>query len=342
MRYAAHPTLCMRLYVNLTNDRLLLIARPTGKPHAGHFAMDTQAIRPPVPGEVLVATRYISIDPAMRVWMDENPGYVTPIALGEPMRAGGVAEVIESNAPEFAPGDLVLGRVGWQSAPTLEASLLTKIDTEKGDPLAWLGPLGMTGMTAFFGLLHIGALRAGETVMVSAACGAVGQLVGQIAKAHGARAIGIAGGPRKCRLAVTEHGFDAAVDYYDPHYADLMPESIDIYFDNVGGPILDAAISKLATRGRVVVCGRISQTSADELYGVKNIGLLIGRRARLEGFVVSDFAEQFGEARNWLAPRLQSGEIHQRAHVLDGLASCPAGLAMLFNGENTGKLVVKL
>lgn len=328
--------------MNLRNHHLVLKARPDGKPGPEHFSEAEQPARPPGHDEVLLATRYISIDPAMRVWMDEDPGYVPPIALGETMRAGGVAEVLESNSDALRPGDIVLGRVGWQTHPTLPASGLTKIDEQLGDALAWLGPLGMTGMTAYFGLLRVGALGANETVMVSAACGGVGQLVGQIARAHGARTIGISGGPEKCRIAREEHGFDDVVDYHDTGFAGQMPDGIDVYFDNVGGPILDAAITKLAMRGRVVVCGRISQTATSELYGVRSLGMLIGRRARLEGFVVSDFASEFAEARQWIADKLQSGELHQRVQLLDGLNSCPAGLAMLFNSANTGKLIVQL
>jgi NADPH-dependent curcumin reductase len=328
--------------MNLNNHRVLLTARPTALPGPEHFALDKQAARVPAPGELLLATRYLSIDPAMRVWMEEDPGYVAPIALGDPMRAGGVAEVIESHDPDFCAGDLVYARVGWQTHPTVSAATVQKLDLALGDALAWMGPLGLTGLTAYFGLLHVGQLGQKESVLVSAASGAVGQMVGQIARVQGAHTVGIAGGPEKCRIARNEHGFDVVIDYQNDSLKDAIPTDIDVYFDNVGGPILDAAIAKLALQGRVVVCGRISQTASAELYGVKNLGLLIGRRARIEGFVVSDFEAEFAAARRWIAARLKTGEIKQRVHLLDGLAACPDGLAMLFRGGNTGKLIVAL
>ena len=326
----------------ITNQHLTLTSRPEGHPSPAHFTMQTSPARSPAPGEVLLATRYLSVDPAMRVWMDEDPGYVPPIAIGETMRGGGIGEVLESNSPQFKAGDLVQGRLGWQSHPTLQAGDLQKLDLSLGDAQAWMGPLGTTALTAYFGLLRVGQLAKGETVLVSAASGAVGQMVGQIARAHGARTIGIAGGPEKCRLAREEHGFDEVFDYKADDLAGSLPDGIDVFFDNVGGTILDTALTKLAARGRVVICGRISQTGASELYGVKNLGLLIGRRARVEGFIVSDYAAEFDQARIWLAERIKAGDIKQRLHVLQGLEQCPDGLAMLFRGENTGKLIVAL
>ena len=328
--------------MNSLNRRLVLAARPAGLPGDEHFALEEVPQRAPAPGQVLLATQYLSIDPAMRVWMDEDPGYVEPIALGQTMRGGGVATVVAANGCDLEPGDQVQGRLGWQSHPTLDATSLEKLDLSQGAPLDWMGPLGTTALTAYFGLLRVGNLQQGETVLVSAASGAVGQMVGQIARAHGARTVGLAGGPEKCRLARDEHGFDEVIDYKLGQLARDIPDGIDVFFDNVGGEILDTALSKLAPRGRVVICGRISQTGASELYGVKNLGLLIGRRARVEGFVVSDFASEFASARAWLAARLKAGEIKQRLHLLDGLERCPQGLGMLFRGENTGKLLVRV
>lgn len=327
----------------MENRQLVLLSRPQGLAGPEHFALQTAPTKSPQAGEVLVKTRYLSIDPAMRVWLDADPGYVEPLALGSVMRGGGIAEVIESAASEFETGDVVQARVGWQSHPTLSATSLQKIDLDLGSETDWIGPLGLTGLTAYFGLLDIGQLSSGETVLVSAASGAVGQMVGQIAKLHGATTIGIAGSAQKCQIARDEHGFDHVIDYHsDVPLAQQIPDGIDVYFDNVGGPTLDAALSKLAQRGRVVLCGRISQTAATELYGVKHIGLLIGKRARLQGFIVSDFVERYAQAREWIAQRLADGQLHQRLHILDGLEQCPAGLGLLFAGGNTGKLVVRI
>ena len=328
--------------MDMNNQRLTLSARPEGHPAAMHFTLKRSPAHSPADGEVLVASRYLSIDPAMRVWMDEDPGYVPPIPLGETMRGGGIGEVLQSGSTQFKAGDLVQGRLGWQTHPTLPAEGLQKLDLSLGDVQAWTGPLGTTGLTAYFGLLRVGQLAQGETVLVSAASGAVGQMVGQIARAHGARTIGIAGGPEKCRLAREEHGFDEVVDYQAGQLERDLPDGIDVFFDNVGGQILDTALTKLAAHRRVVICGRISQTGASELYGVKNLGLLIGRRARVEGFIVSDYANEFDAARGWLSERLRTGEIKQRPHILNGLQQCPDALAMLFRGENIGKLVVAL
>lgn len=330
------------LLMDMNNQRLTLSSRPVGPPAAAHFTLHSSPARSPATGEVLLATHYLSIDPAMRVWMDEDPGYVPPIALGQTMRGAGIGKVLESSSPQLTAGDLVQGQLGWQSHPTLKADDLQKLDLSLGDAQAWMGPLGSTGLTAYFGLLRVARIAAGETVLVSAASGAVGQMVGQIARAHGARSIGIAGGPEKCRLAREEHGFDEVVDYKLDDLARSLPQGIDVFFDNVGGTILDTALTKLAARGRVVICGRISQTGASELYGVKNLGLLIGRRARVEGFIVSDYAAEFDRARSWLAERVKAGEIKQRLHILHGLEQCPEGLAMLFRGANTGKLIVAL
>jgi len=329
------------------NRQFTLAARPSGLAGPEHFAERIAPIRSPDPGEVLLETLYLSIDPAMRVWINENPGYVPPVAIGEVMRAGGIARVLESRAEGLAPGDVVLARTGWQSHPTLPAAEINRIDLALGVPLDWLGLLGMTGLTAYFGLREVGRARPGETILVSGAAGAVGQVVGQIGKIDDCRVVGIAGGAEKCALLVDEHGFDAAIDYKaEPDLAAAIgrtcPGGVDVFYDNVGGPTLDAALAALRVRGRAVICGRISQTASTELYGVRNIGLLIGKRARIEGFVVSDFQDRFAQARHWLAAQRDAGQMHQRLHVVDGLEQAPAGLGMLFRGENMGKLVVKV
>lgn len=330
-----------------TNHQLRLRARPTALPGPEHFDTTEEPARPPEDGEALLETIYVSIDPAMRVWMNENPGYVPPIELGEIMRAGGLCRVIESRIEGIATGDLVATRPGWQSHPTLPADALQKIDPALGSPEDWVGPLGTTGLTAWFGIREVGAIKEGETVLVSAASGAVGQMVGQIAKLEGCRVIGTAGTAEKCRILVDELGFDAAINYRDASdleaaIAEHAPEGIDVFFDNVGGPLLDAALASLRMHGRAVICGRISQTAATELYGVQNLGLLIGKRARVEGFIVSDFADQFPEARATLSRHLREGAIKQHLHVVEGLDEAPAALAILFEGGNTGKLVVRV
>ena len=329
------------------NRQLKLKSRPVGLAGPEHFEEAAAPIRRPESGEALLETVYLSVDPAMRVWLKEDPGYVPPVEIGDVMRAGGIAKVIESRIEGIKPGDHVMARLGWQSHPTLGSEGMHKIDPALGSLEDWIGPLGTTALTAWFGMREVGQIKAGETVLVSGAAGGVGQVAGQVAKLEGCRVVGIAGGTAKCRFVTEELGFDAAIDYKaEPDLgaaiAAACPDGIDVYFDNVGGPTLDAALAALRLKGRVVVCGRISQTAADQLYGVTNIGMLIGKRARMEGFIVSDFQDRYDEARAWLSEKLKSGALKQRLHVLNGLERAPEGLTMLFEGTSTGKLVVKL
>ena len=329
------------------NRVFTLAARPTGFAGPEHFADATRAVRAPNDGEVMVETMYVSIDPAMRVWVNEDPGYVPRIELGDIMRAGGIGRVVESRDPGLKVGDLVSARLGWQTCPTLKASEVEKLDLSVGTAEDWLCVIGLGGLTAYFGLKEIGQPRPGETVLVSGAAGAVGQLVAQIGKIEGCRVVGIAGGAEKCRRLVEDYGLDAAIDYKaEPDLAAAIartcPKGVDVFYDNVGGETLEAAISQLAIGGRVVICGRISQTSLEIPYGVKNLGMLIGRRGRIQGFVVTDFAARFDEGRHWLAFQAKAGRLKLALHVLDGLDAAPNGLGMLFRGENNGKLVVKV
>ena len=329
------------------NRRYVLRGRPVGLAGPEHFAEEVAAIRPPTPGEVLLETLYVSIDPAMRVWISENPGYVTRIEIGEVMRASGIARVLESHVPGLAPGDLVEAPTGWQSHPTLPATDVKRIEPGSGSPTDWLGVLGLTGLTGYFGMRVVGGVRPGETVLVSGAAGGVGQIAGQVARIEACRVVGIAGGAAKCAFLRHELGFHAAIDYkaepdLQAAIARECPGGIDVFYDNVGGAILDAALANLRLRARVVICGRISQTAAAELYGVRHLGLLIGKRARVEGFVVTDFQDRHDEGRIWLAAQLARGTVRYRVHVLDGLERAPDGLAMLFRGENTGKLLVRV
>ena len=327
------------------NHRILLAARPTGIPGPEHFRADVEPVRAPGVGEILVATRYISIDPAMRSWIGAGPSYVRQVGIGDPMRAGGIGQVLESKAAGFQPGDWVQGRTGWQSHPTLKGEQTQKLDLSVGTIEDWAGPLGTSALTAYFGLRDVGVLKPGETVLVSGAAGGVGQIAAQIAGIEACRVIGIAGGAEKCRYLTDTLKLDAVIDYKaEPDITAAIrracPGGVDVYFDNVGGEILDAALLSLRMGARVVSCGRISQAGATEPYGVKNLGALGGKRVRMEGFLVFDYHDRYPEARAYLAHHLRAGTLRQRLHVVEGLGKAPEALAMLFHGGNTGKLVV--
>ena len=324
-----------------TNHRILLRARPRGIPRPDDFVADTAPVRAPEPDEVLLETIYLSIDPAMRSWMNEA------VPLGAVMRGGGIARVVQSRSGSFRHGELVQARLGWQTRPTLPAKYLQRVDTTRGDALAWVGPLGLSAVTAYFGMRDIGAVRPGERVLVSAAAGGVGQIAAQIAQIEACHAVGIAGGAEKCAFLADEMRLDGVIDYKaDNDLAAAIgracPDGIDLYFDNVGGPTLDAALLHLREGARVVLCGRISQVTADPPYGIRNLGHLASRRARMQGFQVFRYHDRYEEARAWLAARHREGRLRQRLHVLDGLHHAPAALGMLFRGENTGKLVIKM
>jgi len=327
------------------NHRLTLAARPAGIPGPEHFAADAVPVRAPAAGEALLETVYLSIDPAMRNWMSEGPGYSQAIPLGQPMMGGGIARVLESRAEGLAPGDYVQARLGWQSHPTIAGRYLHKLDLTRGSIEDWIGPLGLSAVTAYFGLRDIGGLKPDDRVLVSAAAGGVGQIATQIALHEGCRVAGIAGGAAKCDF-VRELGA-AAIDYRaEPDLSTAIgracPDGVDLYFDNVGGPTLDAALEHLRHGARVVLCGRISETHAAERNGIRNLHKLAAARGRMQGFLVFSYNHRYEEARAWLAARLRDGSIRQLLHVLEGLEQAPAGLGMLFRGENTGKLVVRV
>ena len=329
-----------------TNHRILLHGRPDGIPRAELFASDTVPVRPPGPDEVLLETLYLSIDPAMRSWMTENPGYQRPVALGDVMRGGGIARVLDSRSPSFRSGDLVQARLGWQTHPTLPAKYLQPVDTSRGDALAWIGPLGLSAVTAYFGMRDIGAVTPNQHVLVSAAAGGVGQIAAQIAQIEACRVVGIAGGGEKVAYLRNELQLAAVIDHkieadMNSAIGRVCPDGIDLCFDNVGGPTLDAALLHLRPGARVVLCGRISQVGVDPPYGIRNLGQLTTRQARMQGFQVFAYHDRYDEARAWLAARHAEGRLRQRLHILDGLASAPAALGMLFRGENNGKLVVQ-
>lgn len=335
----------------VTNDQFLLAARPRGLPKAS----DWQRAAPPLAtlgeGEVRVKLLYLSLDPAMRGWMNEGKSYVRPVAIGEVMRAGGVGVVVESTSPRFQAGEHVAGMLGvqrfWTGAADDKSALLARVDPAVAPLPTWLGALGMPGMTAWFGLTEVGQPKAGETVVVSAAAGAVGMTVGQVAKHLGCRAVGIAGGHDKCRFVVEELGFDACIDYKaGPVHAGLKehcPEGVDVYFDNVGGDILDAALTRINMKARIVICGAISQYNATApVKGPANYLSLLLNRARMEGMVVTDYAARYHEGVATLARWMAEGSLKSHEHVVEGFDRFPEAFLMLFEGKNLGKLVLKI
>ncbi|MER6297961.1 NADP-dependent oxidoreductase [Kitasatospora sp. NPDC001539] len=334
--------------MTVVNRQIRLARRPVGEVRAEDWAHAEEAVGVPGDGEFLGRTRYLSLDPAMRGWLDDRPSYLPPVGLGEVMRAGSVVEVVASNHPTFQVGDHVVGTFGVQEYAVSDGKGALKVDPALAPLPTYLGALGMPGMTAYFGLLDVGALKEGETVVVSGAAGAVGTLVGQIAKIKGCRVVGIAGGPEKCALLVDELGFDAAIDYRAEDVRKALrthaPDGIDVYFDNVGGPILDAALTRLAMHARVVICGAISQYNNESaVQGPSNYLSLLVRRARMEGFVVFDYARRFSAAAAELAGWIGDGRIKVKEHVVEGTVDdFPETLGMLFRGENTGKLVLRL
>jgi len=330
----------------MLNQRITLKARPARIPGPEHFSQDAIPVPPLGRGELLVETMYLSIDPAMRSWISDSSGYARSIAIGHVMRAGGIGRVLRTEAEGFAPGDLVQGRTGWQSLPVLRGHETQKLDLSLGSLEDWIGPLGTSALTAYFGVRDIGALKPGETLLVSAAAGGVGQIAAQIGLIDACRVIGIAGGQAKCQFLRDTLGLHGVIDYKAEN--DLISairresaEGIDVYFDNVGGPILDAALANLRTDARVVLCGRISQTTAPEPYGIRNLGMLGGKRITIRNFLVFDCHDRYPEARAWLSAQTRGGRLHQRLHVVDGLENAPRALQMLFTGENTGKLVIR-
>ncbi len=330
-----------------TQTQILLRARPEGLPKDSDFEIVSGPIPQLGPGEVLVRSIYLSLDPAMRGWMTDRPSYIPPVELGAVMRGLAIGEVVESKDPGFRPGQRVSGTVGWQQYAALPAKELTAVPEGVALPLA-LGPLGMTGMTAYFGLLDVGEPRAGETVLVSGAAGAVGSLVGQIAKIQGCRAVGIAGSDEKCAWLTEELGFDAAVNYkkadsLPDDLSEACPNGVDVFFDNVGGQILELALARLNRRARVAICGAISIYNATEPPpGPANYLSLLVNRARMEGFIVFDYHERYGEAARAIAGWIEEGKIQARFDIVDDLENAPQALLRLFDGSNTGKLMVRV
>lgn len=334
--------------MNAINHQVRLAARPVGLPKPSDWSHTEEPVPEPGEGEVLVKILYLSMDPAMRGWMNEGRSYIAPVGVGDVMRALAAGRVAASNHPGLAVGDYVTGLLGAQEYAVVNGNALGKADTGLAPLPTYLGTLGMPGMTAYFGLLDIGHPAENETVVVSGAAGAVGGVVGQIAKVKGARAIGIAGGAEKCRYIVEELGFDGAIDYKSQDVAVALhehcPKGIDVYFDNVGGEILDAALARLARHARVVICGAISQYNATgAMTGPSNYMSLLVNHASMTGFVVSDYGDRYLDGVREMAGWLTEGKIVSREDIAEGgLARFPETLLRLFEGKNTGKLVLQV
>jgi NADPH-dependent curcumin reductase CurA len=338
---------------SVSNHQVRLAARPVGLPTLENWQFTAEPVADPGEGGVVVKVLMLSLDPAMRGWMNEGKSYIAPVGIGEVMRAGGVGEVVASHSAEFAVGDHVSGSMGVQEYCVLDANALRRAGLVKIDPkLAplqkWLNPLGMPGMTGYFGLLDVGLPSEGETVVVSGAAGAVGQMVGQIAKIKGCRVVGIAGGRDKCDFVVRDLGFDACIDYKGGSVREGLkqhcPKGVDVYFDNVGGEILDTVLTRINRGARIVICGAISQYNATgAVQGPKNYLSLLVNRARMEGIVVFDWAQRFPEAIAQIAKWMNEGRFRSREDIVEGgVAKFPEALNMLFSGENFGKLVLRV
>ncbi len=334
--------------VAATNRKLILAERPTGMVDDSIVTLESAPAPEPGAGEFLVQVRYLSIDPTIRTWMNDVQGYLPPIGLGEVVRGAGIGEVVSSNDESYRPGQLVFGMTGWQDYTVGSQANPLQPLPEGIDPLLAINVFGATGMAAYFGLLDVGRMKEGDVVVVSGAAGATGSSVGQIAKATGAgKVIGIAGGKEKCAFVVDELGFDSAIDYksepVSTRLGEEAPGGIDLYFDNVGGEILDACLANIAMRGRVVLCGAISHyNESGPPPGPSNYVNLITRRGRMEGFIILDYLDRWPEAQADLLTWLLEGKLKHVEHVVEGLENAPSALNLLFTGGNRGKVVVKL
>ncbi len=335
----------------LMNQQFRLAARPVGLPKNSDWQQVTEPVREIGDGEILVKALYLSLDPAMRGWMNDAKSYIRPVAIGEVMRAGGIGVVQASKSPKFAVGDHVNGGIGvqqyWAGAADDRSAGFYKVDPSLAPLPTYLNTLGMPGMTGYFGLLEVGQPRAGETVLVSGAAGAVGMVVGQVAKHLGCRVVGIAGGKEKCDFVVNELGFDACIDYKSGALKDGLkahcPSGVDVYFDNVGGDILDTALTRINLKARIVICGAISQyNNTTPVKGPANYLSLLVNRARMEGIVVFDYADRYPLGVAAMAKWIKEGTFKSREDIVKGIENFPDALLMLFEGKNFGKLVLQV
>lgn len=326
------------------NRQVLLRRRPTGAVAPGDTEIVASSAPEPAEGEALLRTTYVGIDAAVRTWLNDQPGYLPPVGLGEVIRAAGIGEVVASRCDAYAVGDIVTTLTGFQEYVIIRDDLFSTPMPGLTDQLAIMSVYGPTGATAYFGMVDIGKPKEGETVVVSAAAGATGSIAGQIAKIHGARVIGIAGGPQKCRAVVEDFGFDACIDYREDGLAASLkqhcPRGVDVYFDNVGGPILDAVLGRLAPRARVVLCGVISSYLTGEHPGPSNYVNLLARTASMQGFNALDQWGRFDEAFTALRQWEQDGLLQHRQTIFEGVGSCVDALNGLFTGANIGKMLV--
>jgi NADPH-dependent curcumin reductase CurA len=334
---------------SLMNRQILLRRRPIGLVAPGDTELVTLPAPEPADGEALIRTTYVGIDAAARTWLNDQPGYLPPVQIGEVIRAAGIGEVVESRCPAYAVGDVVTTLTGFQEYVICRDDIFTTPvpgPPEEVDQLAVMSVYGPTGATAYFGMVGIGKPAAGETVVVSAAAGATGSIAGQIAKIAGARVVGIAGGPEKCTAVVKDFGFDACIDYRADNLKAALrehcPKGVDVYFDNVGGPILDAVLGRLAPKARVVLCGVISSYLTGEHPGPANYVNLLSKTATMQGFNALDewgrFDEAFGPLRQWA----REGKLVHRQTIFDGIESCVDAMNGLFTGANIGKMLVKI
>jgi NADPH-dependent curcumin reductase len=333
--------------MSIVNRQFRLAARPVGLPKRSDWNLTEEPLPEPGEGEFLVKALYISLDPAMRGWMNEGRSYIPPVGIGEVMRAGAIGRVVASKHKDYAIGDCVYSHFGVQEYALSKGQGATKVDPRLAPLPVYLGALGMPGMTAYFGLFDIGKPEPGQIVVVSGAAGAVGMVVGQLAKIHGCRVVGIAGGADKCRYLVAELGFDAAIDYKGEDVRKALrehcPKGLDVYFDNVGGDILDAALANLARHARIVICGAISQyNNTTAVKGPSNYLSLLVNRASMTGMVVFDYAARYLEAAKAMAGWRAAGKLKSREDVVAGFANFPETLLKLFAGENFGKLVLQV
>jgi NADPH-dependent curcumin reductase len=330
-----------------TNHQVRLAARPAGLPKATDWEFTSEAVPAPGPGQFVVAVSHLSIDPAMRQWMNATRSYIAPVEIGAVMRAGGIGRVTASEHPGFTVGDYVSGAFGVQEYAVSDGRDVIKLDTEVASPTTYLGALGVTGLTAYFALLDVGRVKAGDVVVVSGAAGAVGSVAGQIAKIKGCRVIGIAGGPEKCRALVEDFGFDAAIDYRTGDLRKALrehaPGGVDVYFDNVGGEILDTVLTRISRGARIIICGAVSQYNEARPRGPANYMMLLVARASMTGMLVFDYADQYPQAMAEMAGWYRAGQLVSREHIVHGsVRDFPDALLMLFEGKNTGKLILAL
>lgn len=333
---------------NLVNRRVILSSRPKGVPQAEHFSIEEVSVRDLKDGEFLVENEYWSVDPAMRGWVNEAPNYLPPVEIGAPMRSFAVGKVVASQHSDYAEGETVTGMLGWQRYVVSDGTNIDRKVTETDlSPSLALGIMGLNGVTAYFGLLDICDPQPGETVVVSTAAGAVGSAVGQIAKIHGCRTVGITSNAKKMAQCREQFGYDSVINYHEEDVAQSIkaacPDGVNCYFDNTSGPISDAVMTNLALGARITICGTASLTDWDPIpLGPRVHRQLLVARARMQGLIVFDYQDRYDEAYAALADWIRKGKLVHSEHILEGAAAAPDAIAMLYRGENTGKLLIKV